>query len=220
MARAHTPARGTPGRRNLAPSTRRHLDPSAYKPEVADVLKKILIGVGVFVLAFVAFVASRPDTFRVERSLRIKAPPGVVFAQINDFHAWDAWSPWAKLDPAMTTKFEGPSSGVGASYSWSGNDEVGQGKMTLTESQPPQKLAIRLEFLKPFEATNTTEFSFKPDGENTDVTWAMYGANNFASKAMSVFMNMDQMIGADFEKGLASLKQVSETRASAEVARP
>ncbi|HEU4408624.1 MAG TPA: SRPBCC family protein [Polyangiaceae bacterium] len=183
-------------------------------------LKKILIGLGALLVAFVAFVSTRPGTFRIERSARIDAPPGVVFAQVNDFHAWEAWSPWAKLDPNMKATYAGPASGVGASYAWAGNDEVGEGKMTLTESRAPQKVGIRLEFLKPFEATNTTEFTFTPSGATTDVVWSMQGTNNFVSKLMGVFVDMDAMIGADFEKGLASLKQVSEAQKPAEVALP
>jgi Polyketide cyclase / dehydrase and lipid transport len=184
------------------------------------VLKKVLIGLGAFLVAFLAFVSTRPGAFRVERSAHIGAPPGVVFAQVNDFHAWDAWSPWAKIDPAMTTKYEGEAAGVGAIYAWSGNDEVGSGKMTMTESQEAQKVGIRLEFFKPFEATNATEFTFKPSGTGTDVIWAMSGHNNFVAKLMCVFMDMDKMVGGDFEKGLASLKQVSEAKKPTEVALP
>ncbi len=173
-------------------------------------LKKILITVVVLVLVFVIVVATRPADFRITRSTAIAAPAAVVFAQVNDLHKWDAWSPWAKLDPAMKQTHEGSPDGVGAIYSWAGNSEVGEGRMTITESRTNELIRIKLEFIKPFAAVNTTEFTFKPDGGQTIVTWDMTGKNNFMSKAFCLFMNMDKMVGGDFEKGLASLKQVAE----------
>ena len=173
-------------------------------------LKKILIGLAAIVAAFAIIVALQPSDFRVTRSATIAAPTPAVFAQVNDFHKWDAWSPWAKLDPAMKKTYDGAPAGTGAIYSWSGNDKVGEGRMTLTESRPSDLIRIKLEFMKPFAATNTTEFSFKPDSNQTVVTWSMFGENNFMAKAFGLLMNMDKMVGGDFEKGLAQLKSVME----------
>jgi hypothetical protein len=177
------------------------------------VLKKILIALAVIVAVLVVVIATRPDTFRIERSAEINAAPSVVFAQVNDFHKWEAWSPWAKLDPNMKQTFEGSPSGQGAINAWAGNDQVGEGRMTIMESKPPEHIGIKLEFLKPWTATNDTTFDFKGEADKTKVTWAMSGNNNFASKAMSLFMSMDEMVGKDFEKGLVQLKTVSEAEA-------
>ena len=173
-------------------------------------MKKVLLAVLLFLVVFVIVVATRRADFQITRSATIAAPPAVVFAQVNDFHLWDAWSPWAKLDPAMKQTYEGTPAGPGAIYSWAGNKDVGEGRMTLTESRAPELIRIKLEFLKPFAAVNTTEFSFKPEGTQTAVTWSMTGTNNFMAKAFCMFMNMDKMVGADFEKGLAQLKTVAE----------
>ena len=173
-------------------------------------LKKILITVIVLVLVFVIVVATRPADFRIERSTTIAAPAADVFAHVNDLHKWDAWSPWAKLDLAMKQTHEGSPAGVGAIYSWAGNSEVGEGRMTILESRADELIRIKLEFIKPFAAVNTTEFTFKADGAQTAVTWDMTGKNNFMSKAFGLFMNMDKMVGGDFEKGLANLKSVAE----------
>ena len=174
-------------------------------------IKKILIILGVIIVVFIVIVALQPADFRVVRSASMSAPASAVFAQVNDFHNWDAWSPWAKLDPNMKTTFEGPPAGTGATYSWTGDRKVGAGRMAITESKPAELVRIKLDFLKPFEASNVTEFSFKPDGNNTSVTWSMSGRNNFISKAFCLFMNMDKMVGGDFEKGLAQMKKVVET---------
>lgn len=173
-------------------------------------MKKILIGLAAVVVVFIIVVALQPSEFRVVRSATISAPASVLFANVNDFHRWEAWSPWEKLDPNMTRSLDGSPSGVGASYYWSGNDEVGEGRMTITESRPDEFIKIKLEFLKPFEITNTTEFSFVPDGNQTKVQWSMYGVHNFPGKAFSLFMNMDKAVGGDFEKGLAQLRSVTE----------
>ncbi len=173
-------------------------------------LPTILIAVAVIVVVFVIVVATRPDDFRVTRSATIAASPAVVFEQVNDFHKWDAWSPWAKLDPTCKNTFNGASAGVGAGFAWAGNKKVGEGRMTITESQPNNLIRIKLEFLKPFKATNTAEFTFTPQGNQTLVTWNMFGKNNFMSKAFGLFVNCDKMIGGDFEKGLAQLKAVAE----------
>ena len=178
-------------------------------------IKKILLGLVVFivllVVVFVCIVALQPSHYRIERSANINAPASVVFAQVNDFHKWEAWSPWAKIDPAMKQTYEGASSGTGAIYTWAGNNQVGEGRMTITESHPNDLIKIKLEFIKPWSATNATDFAFKPQGNQTAVTWTMNGDNNFMGKAFGLFMNMDKMVGGDFEKGLAQMKSVAET---------
>ena len=173
-------------------------------------LKKVLIGVAAVILLFVIVVALQPSDFRITRTAKMAAPPAAPFAQVNDFHNWEAWSPWAKLDPEAKETFDGASSGVGAKFAWAGNSDVGEGRMTITESRPHELILINLEFIKPFAATNTTEFTFKPEGDETLVTWSMSGKNNFMGRAFCLFMNMDQMVGADFEKGLAAMKSIVE----------
>lgn len=155
---------------------------------------------------FAVVVALQPAEFQIERSAVIDAPPPKVFELVNNFHRWEAWSPWAKLDPAMTTAYEGPESGVGAIYAWSGNNQVGEGRMTITESVPSERIQIKLEFLKPFAATNTAHFTFTPQDAGTSVQWRMEGRNNFMAKAFCLFVDMDAMVGKDFEAGLASMK--------------
>ena len=172
----------------------------------------ILIAVAVIVVVLVAIVAMQPAEFRVVRSAAMSAPASTVFAQVNDFHNWEAWSPWAKLDPEAKNTFEGAAAGTGAIFSWAGNNKVGAGRMTLTESRPSERIRINLEFLKPFKATNTTEFTFKPEGNQTVLMWSMSGRKNFMSKAFCMFMNMDKMVGGDFEKGLANMKAVVEAK--------
>jgi uncharacterized protein YndB with AHSA1/START domain len=174
------------------------------------VLKKIAIGLVVLVLGLVALILTRPSTYVVERSLTMAAPPETVFALVDDFHAWPKWSPWDDLDPAMSTSFSGPDAGTGAVYAWTGNDDVGTGKMTITSSAPPTTIEIDLEFIEPFASSSVTSFAFAPEGDGTKVTWTMSGDNDFMGKAFSLFMDMDTMIGADFEKGLAQLKTVAE----------
>jgi hypothetical protein len=178
-------------------------------------LKKILIGVGAGLAVLAVVISLQPDTFHVERSATMAAPPEAVFAQVNDFHAWSGWSPWEKLDPGMKRSFDGAPSGVGAKYAWVGNKEVGEGRMTIEKSTPASEVQVLLEFLKPFEATNTATFTFSKTAEGTKTTWAMDGKNNFVSKAMHLVMNMDKMIGPDFERGLASMKTVAEAAAKA-----
>jgi hypothetical protein len=173
-------------------------------------LKKILIALAVIVVVFVGVVAMQPSDFRIVRTVTMSAPAPAVFAQVNDFHNWEAWSPWAKLDPTAKNSFEGPSAGTGAIFRWAGNKEVGEGSMTITESRPSDLIRIKLEFLKPFAATNSAEFTFKPDGDQTAVTWGMAGKNNFISKAICLFMNMDKMVGGKFEEGLAAMKSIVE----------
>lgn len=172
--------------------------------------KKILIGVAAVVVVFLVIVAMQPSVFRVERTATMSAPAPAVFAQVNDLHKWEAWSPWAKRDPAMKQTYEGAPAGTGAVSTWAGNREVGEGRMTITESRPNELIRIKLEFFKPFAVTHTVEFGFKPEGKQTRVTWAMTGERNFISKAICLFMSMDKMVGGDFEKGLAQIKSVVE----------
>jgi uncharacterized protein YndB with AHSA1/START domain len=175
-----------------------------------------IVGLAAVLLAggFAAYVARRPAAFRISRSRTMAAPPEAVFAQINDFHRWQAWSPWEKLDPNMKKEFSGPPSGPGASYYWSGNNKAGEGRMTITDSQPGRSVTLRLEFMKPWKATNTTRFDLQPSGGGTAVTWEMTGTNNFMAKAFTVFMDMDKMVGPDFEKGLAGLDAVASSTAA------
>ena len=171
---------------------------------------KILIALAGIVAVLVVVIALRPAEFRVERTATISAPPPVVFAQVNDFHKWEAWSPYVKRDPAMKKSFEGAPAGVGAIYTWSGNHEVGEGRTTIIESRPGELIRVKLEFVRPFTATSTATFTLKPEGERTAVTWSLDGRNGFPAKAMGLVMNMDKMIGDDFEKGLAQMKTIAE----------
>ena len=173
-------------------------------------IKKILIGLLALIAVLCVVVALQPADFKISRSAKINAPPATVFAQVNDFHKWEAWSPWAKMDPNCKFSYEGPAAGVGAIFRWEGNMEVGAGNMTITESKPSDLILIRLEFVKPMAGVNTTEFTFKPDGAQTNVSWTMTGKNNFVGKAFSLFMDCDKMVGGQFDKGLASMKAVAE----------
>lgn len=180
-------------------------------------IKKILLGivvvVVVLVVVFVCVVALQPSHYHIERAATMNAPAATVFAQVNDFHKWDAWSPWAKLDPTMKQSYEGAAAGTGAVYSWVGNSQVGEGRMTITESHPSDLVKIKLEFIKPFAATDATNFTFTSQGNQTNVKWTMDGDNNFVGKAFGLFMNMDKMVGGDFEKGLAQMKSIAEASA-------
>lgn len=173
-------------------------------------LIRVLIALAVLVVVFVLVVAMRPPDFRVTRTTTISAPPPVVFGQVNDFHKWGAWSPWAKLDPAMRITYDGAPAGTGATYTWVGNSHVGEGRMTITESRPSELIRIRLEFMRPFTATNAAEFTFRPEGDHTAVMWTMTGRYNFITKAIGLFMPMDKMVGGQFEEGLAQMKSVAE----------
>lgn len=172
------------------------------------VLGIVLVLAGI-ILVFLAVVSFQSDQFKVSRSALISAPDSVVFARVNDFHQWADWSPWEKLDPDMKKTFEGPSSGMGAVYRWAGNQKIGEGSMAITESRP-DLIKLRLDFLKPFAATNEVEFTFKVEGKQTNVSWSMSGRKNFMFKAVHLFINMDKMIGGEYEKGLATLKSLSE----------
>ena len=176
-------------------------------------LKWSLAAAAAIVVVFLIVVAMQPSDFKVERSATMRAPAPAAFAQVNDFHNWRAWSPWEKVDPALKRQYEGPKAGTGAVYAWQGNKDVGEGRMTITESRPGELVRIKLEFFKPFAATNTAEFNFKPAGaDSTAVTWTMTGQNNFLSKAICMFMDMDKMVGSMFEQGLAQMKSVVETK--------
>ena len=170
----------------------------------------ILIAAAVIVALFVVFVATRPAEFRVTRTGRMNAPVDVVFENVNSLRKWEAWSPWAKMDPNCKNAFSGPESGPGSSMAWSGNKKVGEGRMTIMDTRPGEVIHIKLEFLKPFKATNTAEFTFKREGAQTQVVWSMFGKNNFMGKAFSLIFNCDKMVGGDFEKGLANLDSASQ----------
>jgi hypothetical protein len=166
-----------------------------------------LVSLAVLFVLVVAIIASqRPSDFRLTRQATMAAPPGAAFELVNDFHHWDHWSPWAKLDPNMTVTHAGPPAGVGASYAWTGNGKVGQGRMEIKESRPTDLVRIDLQFLKPFKANNVAEFTFQPADGKTLVTWSMTGKMNLPMRMFGVLMNMDKAIGKDFEKGLAAMK--------------
>ena len=173
-------------------------------------LIQTLSALAAVVIVFGAIVAVQPSEFQVARTATIAAPAPAVFAQVNDYRNWTAWSPYEKLDPAMKKTYEGAASGTGAIYAWAGNNRAGEGRATITESRPSELIRIRLEFLKPFAATNTAQFTFRPDGDQTAVTWSLTGTRSFMFKAVGLFMNMDKMVGGQFEEGLAQLKAVAE----------
>ncbi len=177
-------------------------------------LKKAAIGVLALVVVLGVVVALRPSHFHVERSVHIAAPPELVFPLINDFRRWPSWSPWEKLDPGMKREYSGAALGTGAVYDWAGNDEVGVGSMRISDSQPPSNVAIALEFREPWQATNATLFSVARDATGSNVTWGMDGENDFMLKAVSMFMDMDGVVGKDFEAGLGNLKRVAEAEAA------
>jgi uncharacterized protein YndB with AHSA1/START domain len=168
----------------------------------------ILVLAALFTFLFV--VITKPNNFRMQRSITIKAPAAIVYSHIADFRKWKDWSPWEQLDPSMTRTFSGEASGVGAVYDWQSNGKAGQGRMTIRETAPAHRLLINLDFIKPFPATNSAEFLLQPSGDGTVVTWAMFGPSPFMSKLMGTLMNMDDLVGKDFERGLENLKRLSE----------
>jgi uncharacterized protein YndB with AHSA1/START domain len=176
-------------------------------------LTKVLIGVAAIAVVLAVVVARQPSRFRVARSAAITAPPDQVFAEVNDLHRWEAWSPWLKADPAAKTVYEGPPAGPGAAFTWSGNSDVGEGRMTITDSRPHELVRLRLDFKRPFASTSTAEFTFVPDGKHTVVTWSMSGEKNLFAKALHLVMNMDTMIGGKFDEGLAQMKAIAEATA-------
>lgn len=167
--------------------------------------KMIFFGLLLAGAAFAAYVAMQPSQFAVERSAVIAAPPAAVFSQVNDFHKWQEWSPWAKLDPNAKAVFDGKDQGEGASFAWQGNREVGSGKMTITESKPDERITMKLDFTAPMTASNITVFTFKPEGQGTRMTWTMSGENNFVGRAICMFMDMDKMVGTKFEEGMKNI---------------
>jgi carbon monoxide dehydrogenase subunit G len=175
-------------------------------------IKTIVVVVVVLIAGVLIFAATKPDKFRVQRAASIKAPPEKIFAFLNDFRRWDAWSPWEKKDPAMKRTFGAATSGKGAVYAWKGNKDVGQGRMEIAESVPPFKITLKLDFVKPFEAHNIVQFTLEPKGNVTNVTWAMQGDTPYFAKIIHVFINMDSMVGKDFETGLANLKAAAENK--------
>jgi hypothetical protein len=175
-------------------------------------LKWSLAAIAVVVVGFLIVVAMQPTDFRIERSATMRAPAPAAFAQVNDFQNWQAWSPWEKVDPALKRQYDGPKAGTGAVYAWQGNKDVGEGRMTIMESKPAELVRIRLEFFKPMAAVNSTEFRFQPIGESTAVTWTMAGQNNFLSKAICLFVDMDRMVGGMFDQGLTQMKAIVERR--------
>lgn len=173
----------------------------------------ILIAVGVLALALVLLLvvaALQPTNFRIARSIRVSARPETVFRYVNRLRGWESWSPWAKLDPNMSQTYSGPESGVGAAHGWSGNNQVGEGKMTIAGVEENRRIDMKLEFLRPWKAKNDVSFDFEPDGNGTKVTWAIMGKNDFTGKLFGLLMNMDKMLGKDFDKGLAALKEQVE----------
>lgn len=173
----------------------------------------IFLALAFIAVLFIIVIVGQPCEFKVTRTAKMSAPLEKVFPHVNDLHKWEAWSPWAKLDPNAKNSFSGPDAGAGAAMAWEGNCKIGVGKMTITESQPCALIRFRLDFEKPMKATNLAEFDFKSEGGQTIVTWSMSGKNNFMGKVFGLFMNCDKMVGGQFEKGLASLKILGESAA-------
>ncbi len=175
-----------------------------------DVLSYAAVALALAVAGVLVYANTRPDTFRVARSAEIKAPPDRIFPLIDDLHAFNRWNPFLALDPATKITYRGPTAGAGAAHDWSGNSKVGQGSIEITESQPPSNIKMKLDMLKPMAAHNRVEFTLVPRGDMTEVTWAMTGPSNLMSKAMGMVFDMDKMVGAAFERGLAALKSIVE----------
>ena len=176
-------------------------------------LKIVLLVLVTVIAVLLVVIVVQPDHFHIARSVTIETPANIVFDKVNNLHEWQKWSPWAKLDPNARLTYKGPISGAGAGYEWEGNNDVGAGEMTITESKPYEVIRFHLDFLRPFEASNTAEFTFVPNGNQTVVTWSMSGENNFIGKAFSLVINCDKMVGGEFDKGLAELKKQSEEAA-------
>lgn len=176
--------------------------------------KKLAVAVLVLIAAVLVYATTRPDHFRVTRTTLIQAPPDKVFALIDDFHQWTLWSPWERMDPDLKRSYSGPAAGVGAAYAWEGH-KTGAGRMEIVSTSPAAHIQIQLDFLQPFEAHNTAAFTLQPQGGATQVTWAMYGPSPYVSKLMGIFFSMDQIVGKDFEAGLANMKQAAEQPAAA-----
>ena len=175
-----------------------------------EIVTVIAVVLAIAIAIILILAASKPNTFSVRRATTVKAPPEKIFGLINDFHQWGTWSPYEHRDPAMKRTYSGAESGKGAVYAWQGNKNVGSGRMEILDASAPSKIVIKLDFFTPFEAHNTAEFTMLPQGDATLVTWLMHGPAPLMSKVMQVFINMDNMIGKDFEKGLANLKTIAE----------
>jgi len=175
-----------------------------------EVIVTIAVILAIAIAVVLILAATKPDTLRVQRSVRIKAPPEGIFPLISDFHQWRNWSPYEQKDPAMKRTYSGAERGKGAVYAWDGDKNVGSGRMEILDVSAPSKIVIKLDFFKPFEGHNTAEFTMLPQGDGTHVTWLMHGPANFMSRLIQVFMNLDNLIGKDFEAGLANLKTITE----------
>ena len=174
---------------------------------------RILVVMLVAIVGLLGFVASRPSDFRVTRTRTLAAPPDVVYGYVNDFRRWTEWSPWEKRDPALKREYSGAPAGPGSTYHWVGNSQVGEGRMTITENRPGQSIAIRLEFIKPWTATNRAQFDFAPSGTGTQVSWTMSGEKNFMAKVFGLLVDVDKMVGTDFDRGLENLDTVTSATA-------
>ncbi len=175
-------------------------------------IKKILLGLAALIVILLIIIATRPADFRVTRSAKLSASPAALFEHVNDHRKFNVWNPWSKLDPNVKNTYSGPTSGVGAVCSWQGNSEVGAGSATIIESKPGELVRLRMDWKEPMEGTSTVDFTFKPEGDQTVVSWTMYGKNNFIGKAFSLIMDCDAMCGPQFEKGLASLGEVARAK--------
>src|ERR1700716_1100399 len=175
-----------------------------------EIIAIIAIVIAIAIAIVLILAATKPGTFSVRRATTVKAPPEKIFSLINDFHQWGAWSPYENKDPAMKRSYSGAESGKGAVYAWDGNNNVGSGRMEILETAVPAKIVVKLDFFKPFEGHNTAEFTMLPQGDATNLVWLMHGPAPFMSKLMQVFMNVDNMVGKDFETGLANLKRLAE----------
>lgn len=173
-------------------------------------LKRLAVGLVLLLAAAAVVVWFQPDDYRLTRQIAIAAPAARIFPHVNDLRQWDGWSPWAKLDPNAKISFAGPQAGEGASFRWDGNDKVGAGTMTITESKPNQRIATRTDFTRPFEGSSNADFVFSENGGQTNVIWTMAGKQSFIGKAICLVMSMEKTVGPDFERGLAQLKAVSE----------
>jgi len=185
---------------------------TACKCSVKGILKFVVLFIAAAIAVVCVAAAMRPDMMNVSRSATMAAAPAAVFEQVNDFHKWEAWSPWVKIDPNAKTSYEGATSGEGAKFNWSGNSEVGEGSMMITESKPNDHVRIRLDFIKPMAGTNDVLLQIEPQGDQTKLTWSMSGKMNFIAKVMSLFMDCDKMVGDYYEKGLANMKTIVETK--------
>lgn len=184
--------------------------PPTPGPRKKSIWLKLLLGLAVVICVLVVVIAMQPSDFRVSRSATMAAPQAAVFEQVNDFHKWDAWSPWVKLDPNAKITFEGPTSGEGSKFHWDGDNNVGAGSMTILKSEPNDHVHIKLDFIRPFAGTSDVHFALKPEGDGTNVTWSMEGKNNFIAKAIGLVIDCDKMIGDQYDKGLANMKEIVE----------